>query len=300
MAHGFHSGELAVQRRAGVLDGAARVGGSIRREIPPAAQAFLEQRRWVVLATVAPGGRPWASILTGQPGFASSPTPGTVRLDAAPLPGSPLAESLGHAPFAGLLAMDLATRRRMRINGRLEGGAASPITILVDQAYSNCPKYIQRRPLEGGAAPAPSLLRRRAEALDDRQRAWIRRADTFFIATTHPGEGADASHRGGLPGFVQVEGERLVWPDYAGNMMFNTLGNLAVYPRAGLAFPDFGSGAVLHVTGRAAILWEPPQVSGVPGAERLVTLDVEEVVELEGVLPPAAEVDYSPFNPPAA
>lgn len=299
MSSRFHAGELAVQERAGVREGAARVGGSIHGAVPPAANAFLEQRRFVVVATADPEGRPWASILTGSPGFASAPDPLEVRIDAAPPAGDPLADNLRTGRFAGLLAIDLATRRRMRVNGRLEHTAGRPITIRVDQVYSNCPKYIQRRPVEAGMPQGGPRPARRARSLTEEQRAWIRRTDTFFIATLHPEAGADASHRGGMPGFVSVEGDRLVWPDYAGNLMYNTLGNIAVHPRAGLAVPDFDSGAVLQLTGRAAIEWDPTRTAGVPGAERLIQLVVDEVVEIAGVLPPSARVlDYSPFNPP--
>ena len=59
------------------------------------------------------------------------------------------------------------------------------------------------------------------------QRAWVAAADTFFIASAAPGGGADASHRGGNPGFVRVrDAATLEWPDYSGNTMFNTLGNI--------------------------------------------------------------------------
>jgi uncharacterized protein len=299
MSSRFHAGELAVQERAGVRERAARVGGSIHGAVPPAAKRFLEQRRFVVLATADLEGRPWASILTGPLGFATVPDPLQVRIDAAPMPGDPLAGNLGSGAFAGLLAIDLATRRRMRVNGRLECAAGRPITVHVDQVYSNCPKYIQRRAAEAGMPQEAPRVSRRAVSLTEEQRAWIRQADSFFIATLHPDAGADASHRGGMPGFVSVEGERLVWPDYAGNLMYNTLGNIAVYPRAGLVVPDFDSGAVLQLTGRAAIEWDPARAAEVPGAERLVELVVDEVVEITGVLPPAARVlDYSPFNPP--
>jgi predicted pyridoxine 5'-phosphate oxidase superfamily flavin-nucleotide-binding protein len=277
----FHRGELAVQQRIGVREQADRIGRSMHREVPPPAGTFLEQRHFVVLATTDAWVRPWASILTGPPGFASVPEPLEVRLQASPAPGDPLRENLAHSPVVGMLAIDPATRRRMRVNGRLATAEDGAILIRVEQAYSNCPKYIQRRDVEGGMPAGAARLVGRAGTLTERQRAWIRGADTFFIATVNPGEGADASHRGGPPGFVQVEGDRLVWPDYAGNMMYNTLGNIAAYPRAGVLVPDFASGAVLQLTGRAAVVWE---TGGTPGAERLVELRVEEVVELGDVL----------------
>jgi predicted pyridoxine 5'-phosphate oxidase superfamily flavin-nucleotide-binding protein len=298
MQQRFHSGELAVQERAGVRDRAARVGGSIHGEVPPAAKAFLEQRRFVVLATAGSDGRPWASLLTGPPGFASAPAPGEIRIAAEPFPGDPLAGNLRASRFAGLLAIDLATRRRMRVNGRLERIDGGPIVIQADQVYSNCQKYIQRRVAEGEMAPAAPAPARRAGSLSEAQRAWIRRADTFFIASVNPEEGADASHRGGLPGFIAVEGDRLVWPDYAGNLMYNTLGNIASHPWAGLAVPDFRTGSLLLLSGRAAIEWGADRVAAVPGAERLVELEVDQVIEIAGVVPSTEAVDYSPFNPP--
>jgi predicted pyridoxine 5'-phosphate oxidase superfamily flavin-nucleotide-binding protein len=68
---------------------------------------------------------------------------------------------------------------------------------------------------------------------------------------------ADASHRGGPPGFVEVAGDgaRLRFPDFPGNRMFQTLGNLAVDPRVGLLFVDWDTGTALQVTGRAEIVW---------------------------------------------
>lgn len=298
MRREYHAGELEVQERAGVRGMASKIGGSIHDMVPPAASAFLEQRRFVVVATAGEDGRPWASILTGQPGFVRAVDPRTVRIDAKPLPGDPLGANLDASRFAGLIAPDLVARRRMRLNGRLERASDRAILIHADQVYSNCPKYIQRRSGDDESVRRIPELIRQAGSLTDEQRDWIRRADTFFIATLNPAEGADASHRGGMPGFVTVEDGRLVWPDYTGNSMFNTLGNIAVYPRAGLLFPDFESGAVLQLTGRASIDWDPSRAAAVSGAERLVGLEVDGVVEIAEALPRSLRLlEYSPFNP---
>lgn len=293
----FHTGEIEVQRRAGVEQMARRVGGSIRGEIPPAAEEFLAQRSWIVLATTDSAGRPWASILSGTPGFVSV-GPGVVHVEATPEAGDPLSENLRTSPHVGMLAIDLATRRRMRVNARLDQEHGDGMLLRVDQVYSNCPKYIQRRVEEPGASRQPKGDAIRSGALTDSHREWIGRADTFFIATVNPGEGADASHRGGAPGFLRVESDRISWPDYQGNMMFNTLGNIAAFPRAGLLFPDFATGRTLQITGRASINWGPGAAAPLPGAERLVELTVEEVVELQGAAPGGmALVDYSPHLP---
>lgn len=287
----YHQGELAVQQRAGVAASAARIGGSIRGEFPPVAAEFLAARTLVVAATGDAEGRPWASALTGRPGFARVSDPRTVRIEHCPADGDPLEANLRPGAVIGLLAVDFETRRRIRVNGRVRQIEGGIVTVETDQIYSNCPKYIQRRVAAEstgtGAAGQPQYGRELTAA----QRGWIRRADTFFVATLNPGEGADASHRGGAPGFVGIEGGRILWPDYAGNTMFNTLGNIAAWPRAGLLFPDFTNGRVLQVGGRAGIEW---------GADRAVYLEVEQVIERAGVLPERQQlVEYSPFNPPA-
>lgn len=293
----YHRGELEVQRRAGVEHMARRIGTGVRSEIPPVAEEFLAQRRWVVLSTTDGEGRPWASILNGAPGFVSV-GPGLLHLEASPTPGDPLEANLRSSEFAGLLAIDLATRRRMRINARLDRAHRDGILLYVDQVYSNCPKYIQRRVENPGQAAGHPVTTSVSDSLTDVQRSWITGADTFFIATTNPGEGADASHRGGLPGFVRVEGNRISWPEYKGNTMFNTLGNITAYPRAGLIFPDFAAGRTLQVTGRAVINWDSVSTGKVLGAEQIVELEVEEAVKIEGALPGQfALVDYSPHNP---
>src|SRR5262249_11419821 len=115
----------------------------------------------------------------------------------------------------------------------------------------------------------------------ERLRQWLETADTFFIATAHPQSGLDASHRGGKPGFVRVLDERtLLFPDYAGNNMFNSLGNISVNPRVGLLFPDFNTGRALQLPGKAEILWQAARVAEFPVARRLVSIEVERVIEL--------------------
>ncbi|MGB8503905.1 pyridoxamine 5'-phosphate oxidase family protein [Mycobacterium sp.] len=68
----------------------------------------------------------------------------------------------------------------------------------------------------------------------------------------------DASHRGGPPGFVRMDGETLWWPDYPGNNMFNRFGNLAADPTAALLFIDFRTGHTLHLSGAATVQWDIP------------------------------------------
>jgi hypothetical protein len=195
--------------------------------------------------------------------------------------------------------IDLATRRRMRVNGRVERGA-SPIRVAVDECFANCPKYIQQRELvteSRAAAPDPSS--RQVPALSIAQQLRIARADTFFIASGHGATGLDASHRGGAFGFVEVLDERhLAWPDYAGNSMFQTLGNLETDPHAGLVFADFATGDLLQLIGRARVDFDPARAAKFAGAERIVDFEIDAVRETRAALPLRSyAVEASPYNP---
>src|SRR5262245_62988429 len=110
MAYEFHSGELELQTRAGVRETAIRVAKGIHSFVPAAAGAFLEERRFVVLATADAEGRPWASLLMGPAGFARRLDEHTVRLDALPVPGDPMTLNLRTGSRGGIVAPDLATR----------------------------------------------------------------------------------------------------------------------------------------------------------------------------------------------
>ena len=135
--------------------------------------------------------------------------------------------------------------------------------------------------------------------LREEQQQWIRAADTFFVASHHPDGGADASHRGGHPGFVHVlNANRVIWPDYSGNTMFQTLGNIASNSQAGLLFIDFESGSTLQLTGKARIIWDRERTARFPGAERLVEFDLEEAIEIAGASPLGWRfMGHSPLNP---
>ena len=176
---------------------------------------------------------------------------------------------------------------------------ARRIEVQIKEVFGNCPKYIQARVPEGEATHDRSGIGRRSAALSAAQQRAIERADTFFIASVHDETGADASHRGGQPGFVRVDSERRIrFPDYAGNNMFQTLGNLTADPRVGLLFLDFDTGTTLQLTGRAHILWTHERLVDLTGAERAVEVEVDEVVEIEGEGPIGWRfVEYSPFNP---
>jgi len=287
----FHPGEQAVQERLGVRDIEEWARMVVRPNLPEQHRAFYRALPFLVAAARDAGGRPWATLLAGPVGFVSSPDPRSLVIDTKPVPGDALEGKLVAGADIGILGIELASRRRNRVNGRISDDGASALVFAVDQAFGNCPQYIRERQwrwVEGTRPGTPET----GASLTSAQRAWIADADTLFIASGHRGDGEsptfgmDASHRGGDRGFVAVASEtRLVFPDYAGNNHFNTIGNLALDPRAGLLFVDFETGGLLQLTGRTTIDWDSDAVARIPGARRLVAFDIEEVVELPTALP---------------
>ena len=142
-----------------------------------------------------------------------------------------------------------------------------------------------------------------ASYLGDHEVSFIAEADTFFIASrsaqldqAESSQGLDVSHRGGRPGFVRVVSQNeLCFPDYSGNLLFNTLGNLEVDARAGLLFIDFQSGRRLHIIGGARICWDVPETMRSAGVERLIFFDIERLVNRDHAFPHSFDfVSYSP------
>ena len=236
-------------------------------------------------------GRPWVTLLTGRPGFAQSPDPGTLEVRAELPAGDGLHGALRSGAKVGALGIELATRRRNRVNGRLASAEDGALRVAVDQSFGNCPQHIRQRGWRF-VRPDPHPAMHRETRLSPRAIEWIEGADTFFIGTGVGGRtedartGMDASHRGGAAGFVRVEDERsLVFPDYSGNNHFNTIGNLMLDDRAALTFVDFANGSLLQLSGRAAVDWEADAAAEFPDARRLVRFEIEEAIELERVLP---------------
>lgn len=116
---------------------------------------------------------------------------------------------------------------------------------------------------------------------DDRR--IIETAPFFFLATAGQ-DSVDCSFKGGEPGFVQVVSEtELVWPDYDGNRMYRSLGNIQDGGRVGLLFLRFdgqrfdGSAARMRVNGRAAVEDTPEAVADIPGVKRMVRVRVDHI-----------------------
>jgi uncharacterized protein len=244
-----------------VEDQAARLARMLEPvELNGGIARFLADRTFAALTGRDRAGQLWVTPLTGPPGFLNVTSLTTLEVSAVLPAGDPL-HGLPAGQQVGLVVVEFVGRRRVRVNGTLIQGGQGRLIIKVEQAYGNCPQYIQPRVLIPGNLDQAGDVRH-GGALASEDIELIRGADTFFLGTTHPERGSDASHRGGPPGFVRMDADQLWWPDYAGNNMFNSLGNLAVDPETALLFLDFTTGRTLQLTGTAEIEWGEP---GRPG-----------------------------------
>jgi len=295
----FHAGEQEVQRRVGVRDQVERAGRNmIRDHMPDQHRELFEALPMLVAGSVDANGRVWASILSGKPGFVRSPSATTLKIQANPLAGDPLREQLSVGSPLGLLGIQLETRRRNRANGHIVARDAESFTVEIEQSFGNCRQYIQAREpsFDVSLIGSAGAIQAEGARLSERASELLTNTDTFFIATASASantgkgaEGADVSHRGGRPGFVRVNhgshGTRLTIPDFRGNFIFNTFGNLEVNPHAGIVCPDFRTGDVLSLTGTARVIWEGAELDSFEGADRLLSFDVESGVLLKRALP---------------
>jgi len=305
----FHAGESFAQQRVGVRARMAELGPRVIRDVMPQQHRdFFALLPWLLIGSADAKGQPWASVVTGDPGFIASPDEQHLLIQARPLRSDPLRENLHVGAPVGILGLQSHSRRRNRANGIVTQLGNGSLTVFVQQSFGNCPKYIQAReakflPKDGvvPAAEHPGYLD--VAAID-----LISKADTFFIATAHPAiidgdarplqamEGIDISHRGGKPGFIRIDEGSLLAPDYSGNFFFNTIGNLLLEPRAGLLFVDFSNNDLLQVAVTVEVIWDGPQLAEFVGAQRLLRMNVTQIIRHPRVLSLQwSAVEMSPY-----
>lgn len=115
-------------------------------------------------------------------------------------------------------------------------------------------------------------------AFTDEDVAFVQRCPMFFIATADANGRPDCSYKGGLPGFVRVlDANTLAIPDYDGNGMYRSWGNLLVNPHVGLLFLDFENPKRLRVNGTAHVSDDDPLLSECPGAVFIVRVHADRI-----------------------
>ncbi|MDA5564207.1 2Fe-2S iron-sulfur cluster-binding protein [Cobetia sp. MMG027] len=291
-----------------------QVAPYVRDQMPEQHVAFFESLPVLFMGVPDTQGWPWAVVSFAAPGQLCDASPGEMRIHKRPALTELLALDFNPGTRLGVLGLDVASRRRNRLNGTLLGAGkgvgrereadereievdavaqgTEVLRLGVDQSFGNCPQYIQLREIDWAAEQARPLESRQVALSDEVSCALLAQADTFFIAT-RAGElegaasnGVDVSHRGGRPGFVNLNADgSLSFPDFAGNRFFNTLGNIELDSRVSLLIPDFTSGAVLVLKGRARVDWNPQRAALVEGAERIVDVVPEQVWHVEHAMP---------------
>lgn len=295
-----------MQAEAGKREEIARLSQVMMRDYMTEQQInFFQGLRYLFVGTVDEQGQPWASILSGPVGFISAPDPKFLKINLTLPLGEPAFAGLMKGSAFGVLGLDFSNRRGNRVHGHIVHRNDDQLIITISQSYGNCPKYISTRMIDDSKPPPiPGDIVER-ELLSEEDIARIIHTDTFFIASHHQDgsgaayEGADISHRGGSPGFVHVDNDHTITiPDYMGNFLFNTLGNLLINPLTGLLFIDFDTGDLIQMTGKADIIKAPPDVQLYPGAQRLLRIFIDRVRYIPQGLPLHWQfLEPSPFNP---
>lgn len=328
----FHDGERLVQRRAGTEGTAKDLIRAVTDSLPPTPifNTWLTSINALWLSTVTPNSNPFESQVWISPVFGRSPelarahSTRLLRLELQNLPQTdilhqtlaPAFQSNTSVPVA-LLVIDMEVRRRYRTTGRallpapIRSNAMSPpsktvsLHLRVAEAFPNCPKYIQRRVIDTSTLQYPPTPFKVEYELDTKlspeDKTVISAADTFFFGTYNPSTGLDANNRGGRPGFVRITSDNdIFWPDYRGNGMFQSSGNLQVNKNAAVSVFDFKTGHLLQLSGTAEVQWNRTQNPNIEAAaERIVNFQVRHVRRSKGPVTNYrwSFVEYSPYNP---
>lgn len=296
----------------------------------------------VAFGALDPEGRPWTTVWGGEVGFARPFAHGVLsasslvdthydpvvkslfafpdgsnRSDEYQITRTEL-ESGGGKLMAGL-SIDLATRDRVKIAGRMVAGkvgvadgedtgdtddrvARVQMAMLVEESLGNCPKYLNKKDIRAHM-PSPRLISE-ALPLPSEAVALLGKADLFFLSSTD-GKSMDTNHRGGPPGFVRLmsnskeDGVNLIYPEYSGNRLYQTLGNLYVRPLVGICIPDFETSDVLYLTGETKILIGADAARILPHTKLAVKIHVTAARFVKDGLSFHGDiVDHSPYNPP--
>ncbi len=299
----FHEGECEVQKRVGEEHIAKRTGQIISDRIPGRAIEFINKQPMVITSSIDKDKNIWTSILVGKPGFVTALDEQNVQINLSKLVSSKLDlfwENIRENTNIGMLFIELTTRKRLRVNGMVSLSNEN-INVSVQQAYPNCPKYIQRREIEVVKTDTDlSNSNLNGSSLTNDLKQWIENLDTMFVGSSDDKSNLDASHRGGDPGFIQIVDEStLKIPDYPGNSMYNTLGNFMSNPKAGLLFVDFKEGKTLQLTGKAEIVWHDEDAQEKTGGTmRLWEFVISKWIQIDSLkVVNWRFIDSSPFNP---
>jgi ferredoxin-NADP reductase/predicted pyridoxine 5'-phosphate oxidase superfamily flavin-nucleotide-binding protein len=315
---GWHRGEKLVQQQ---LHGEELpFDNPTQSFMPKQHQTFFSDLEYFFLGSLDEHGRPWASVVTGKRGFMHATDPHHLKIVTNPIMGDPIVSNLQQGikhdgSLVAGLGIDFTNRRRNKVAGRVPedqfhynaNNNTLSLGITTEQSIGNCPKYITIRKLQYvECAPTKSLQELNAQELSAQVLPTIEQASTIFVATRHLDDDIQHmgfNHRGGPPGFARYNDGKIYWPDYSGNRMYQSLGNIATDPVAGLLFPDFETGNVLYVTGDARNVFGEEAKAIMPNVRMITEVLVTGYVYIEGGLPIRSQESlsqFSPYNPTVA
>jgi hypothetical protein len=239
----YHAGQIAVQEEAKTR----HVADKLAHWVGPVDE-FALGADMLLFATADTDGILSFAVLSGEPPLVDVVGESELRLRFPPdLP--PL--SSRSPPPCGGLAISLGEARRARINGTLIPNDGTS-ELVAAETFTLCRKYmapslaLEERPHLGPVACEPL-------ALDDPWlAALLAKAETSFLASVSPGGGPDVAHRGGPPGFLELDAaaRRLTWPEYVGDGVFKSAGNVRATGTMTLLVPDHDSGDGVELVGR--------------------------------------------------
>lgn len=300
----YHKGERLVQELAGETRQAEFNGQAITKSIIDGALKFVSEQEYAIVSITDDQDNVWASVLSGDRGFLNATDPKTILIDtnAVDIDQSDIFwKIVKKNKHIGMLIIELASRRRLRVNGVVADFDNNTVKIKVLESYPNCMKYIQRRQIVNRRKWSTENIDEVSTGitLNQPQKSLIKKADTFFIGSANPKEYLDVSHRGGNPGFIEIADDKtLRIPDYQGNSMFNTFGNFLLNDNAGIVFWDFEQGKLLQMTGTALIHWKNMGAEEkTVGTGRYWEFKIEQWIERKTGRDFSWEfLDYSPHN----
>ena len=167
----------------------------------------------------------------------------------------------------------------------------------IDQSLGNCPKYLNQYEIHPVAIVRSKLLHT-GPTLPEEGKALIAKSDMFFLSTITETD-QDVNHRGGPSGFVRViSSSEIIYPEYSGNRLYQSLGNLRLNPKIGIVFPDYETGDALYITGTADILIGKDAAGMLPGSNLAVKVTIDEARLVKAGLPfRGVRKTPSPYNP---
>lgn len=261
----FHAGEAQLQAESGVdtAEYDRMADEPFRPELNSSEVKFVGGRTFSIAGSLDRDGRPWASALFGPSGeLFTVEDLTTITVKPRLVAGDPLFDNVASTGEMGILYFNPSIRRRAKSLGHGTIQPDGTIRYRMHRMFGLCTKYIFRRSHEIAVASgtetagSPSAARRELSAADRTQLALT---DTIFLASHSDQHGTDPTHRGGPPGFVTVIDDATVSiPDYVGNGMFQTLGNLLLDDRIGVLSIDFATGRILQFTGHGSIRASDP------------------------------------------